>query len=216
MSSGWGMNNTFSKPPPKENNKKHTLPILVSSLRWCLLPKDGTTSGDSRVLSMDPSSLTCLNMSTWSVEATRSGVDTGIAYLYFSHTHTYIGIFEYTRKSQFLLVDWIDMSILLLQHPYSLDARPAINKRNIYHHISFKTHETFSFLSSRRQHTPALCKDTWSYHPKRPEKQTTIKAEGQRVRHSSTNKNSGSRQWMQVSPIKVLLYKQCEFIRDYE
>lgn len=136
--------------------------------------------------------------------------------IFLTHAHTYIGIFEYTRKSQFLLVDWIDMSILLLQHPYSLDARPAINKRNIYHHISFKTHETFSFLSSRRQHTPALCKDTWSYHPKRPEKQTTIKAEGQRVRHSSTNKNSGSRQWMQVSPIKVLLYKQCEFITDYE
>ena len=88
----WGMNKESSKPPPKENNKKHTLPILGSSLRWCLLPKDGTTSGDSRVLSMDPSSQTCLNMSTWSVEATGSGVDTGIAYLYFSHTHTYIGI----------------------------------------------------------------------------------------------------------------------------
>ena len=59
---------------------------------------------------MDPSSLTCLNMSTWSVEATRSGVDTGIAYVYFSHTHTYnlysiyTGIYEYKRKNQCLLV----------------------------------------------------------------------------------------------------------------
>ena len=112
---------------------------------------------------MDPSSLTCLNMSTWSVEATRSGVDTGIAY-YFSHTHTYIYryFWIYTEKPVSCL--WIELTC-----PYccvnilnSLDARPAINKRNIYHHISCKTHETFSFLSSRRQHTPALCiRDTW-------------------------------------------------------